>query len=109
MAENADAIELFERFLTRAITGQVSMTCRKRLARGETMTVQCGKDKVTINIDGDRALLRRGSQIVLERPFVPWGEADDDYEAMVESFGEDGSVSEEWCQRASTNFHCRFE
>jgi hypothetical protein len=97
-----------DKILIKAITGQVSLKIRRRLSQGETITAKIGEDVLTICVQGDRALLKRGDNVVTEMPFVPWGAEDDDYEAMIEAFGDAGEIDDDWFQRASANFHSRF-
>ena len=91
------------------ISGKTSLNCRKRLAAGEAVTVKFGELVFRIEVQGLRALMKYGEDIVLQRRFVPWEQADEDYAAMIESFGDRGEVDEGWFERASSAFHARFE
>lgn len=97
-----------DRILIKAITGQVSLKIRRRLSQGETISVKIGEDVLTICVQGDLAQLKRGNNVVTEKPFIPWGAEDEDYEAMIEEFGDAGEIVDDWFQRASANFHSRF-
>jgi hypothetical protein len=97
-----------DKILIKAITGQVSLEIRRRLSQGETITVKIGEDVLTICVQGDLAHLKRGNNVVTELPFIPWGAEDEDYEAMIEEFGDTGEIVDDWFQRASANFHSRF-
>ncbi|GAB0154547.1 hypothetical protein MnBA_39470 [Marinobacterium sp. BA1] len=72
------------------------------------MTVRLSEEEFTIEIQDNQALLKKGTDIVLEKAFIPWGPADDDYVAMIGSFGDKGVVDEDWFQRATSAFHDRF-
>jgi len=97
-----------DKILTKAITGQVSLGIRRRLSQGETIIVKIGEDVLTMCIQGDHAQLKRDDNVVTEMPFIPWGAEDENYEAMIEKFGDTGEIDDGWFQRASANFHSRF-
>ena len=98
-------------FLTKAITGQLSLDCRKRLAHGEVVSVSLSDEetKFTIKVENGKAFLRNVDHVVLESEFISWSAVDDDYEAMIKSFNEHGEVSNDWFEQASLNYQCRFE
>lgn len=97
-----------DRILTNAITGKISLDLRKRLAAGEVAAVSAFGEAFTIEVVDGKALMKSGEAIILEKNFVPWDSADDDYQAMITSFDGEG-VDQQWFERASENFHSRFE
>lgn len=103
-ARNADRLK---KIFNNAITGQVSLNVRKQLASGKTLTVTLNEDKYKLVVTDGHAFMTSGGSPILDAPFVPWSEVDDDYEKMIASFGDDG-VNEKWFQSASELYLSRF-
>lgn len=90
-----------------AITGQVSLNVRKRLASGKTVNVSVNEEKYSIFVVRENAFMTLGNVPIADAPFVPWCNIDDDYEKMITTFGDEG-VNEEWFQSASEAYFARF-
>ena len=103
-AINADRLK---KIFNNAITGQVFLNVRKQLASGKTITVTMSENKYKVVVTDGHAFMTLGDSPILDAPFVPWSEVDDDYEKMIASFGDDG-VNEEWFQSASELYLSRF-
>lgn len=103
-----EALEKLESILLRAISGKIDLECRKKLSQGETVKLTVQEQKYTINVEDNEAILKSGHRVLITKDFVPWGKADEDYEAMIKSFDGKG-IDPEWFERASENFHSRFE
>jgi hypothetical protein len=105
---NAKRANRLHEIFKKAITGQLSVSVRKRLASGEDVSVTVGEDKARVFIKNGHAFMTLDAEVVVaDAPFVPWSEIDDDYEKMIASFGDDG-VNEDWFQSASELYFSRF-
>lgn len=97
------------RVLNDLITGEVSLKTRKMLATGSPVRVTIGQSVFVVSVEGEHAAVRHDRTVVLSAPFVLWSQIDDDYEAMIASFGEDGCVDEDWFQKSTNNYQSRFD
>jgi hypothetical protein len=104
-AENANRLK---KIFNKAITGQVSLNVRKQLASGKTISVTVDEDKYQVVVTGGHAFMTLGDSPVIDAPFVPWSDVDDDYEKMIASFDDEG-VDEDWFQSASELYLARFD
>ena len=103
-AKNANRLK---KIFNNAITGQISLNVRKKLALGEKISVTVGENKYSIFVSHEHAFMTLSDVQVIDAPFVPWSNIDDEYERMIASFGDEG-VNEDWFQTTSEAYLARF-
>jgi hypothetical protein len=104
-----DEIKKISNILIRAITGKISLNCRKKLAGGQSVSVKLGNNSYKISVQNECAVVKLGDVIIVKALFTPWTKVDDDYESMVFSFNDNCEVNDARFQTVSTNYLARFE
>ncbi len=102
-------IKKLSNILIRAITGKISLNCRKRLAGGQSINVKVGDSSFVIKVQGEHAVVKLGNETIVKALFTPWTKVDDDYESMLFSASDDCEIDNVRFQTASSNYLTRFE
>jgi len=101
---------VLKKHVVELITGKKGIESRKLISESRPISLKVNDKQYCIQATGDQVMVREGENLVLQLPFVPWGDADREYVKLTNPMSDECSLSfDDEFERISSSYHDRFD
>jgi len=101
---------VLKKHVVELISGKKGIESRKLVSESRPISLKVNGKQYCLQATGDQVLVREGERVVLQLPFVPWGNVDREYAKLINPILDEYSLSlDDEFERISSAYHDRFD